>query len=159
MIPTGLGNRLRLALGVACVIAGAVTLVSHVPRTVRSMNATERSDVLTSALDRLIKTGDTLDIPSDLQTHALAAIPPGSEYALLLPPTVTPAAEKSYGMDQFAHDVVGAWLRYLLLPSRPVADPGQARYIVCWGCDTTPWDGHTDWLWRNDKGAAIGRVQ
>jgi hypothetical protein len=32
------------------------------------------------------------------------------------------------------------------------------EYVICWGCDTSPWDGRTTWLFRNDQGVAIGRV-
>ena len=158
MIPADLGNQIRLVVGAVCVLGGSYLLASHLPNTVRTMNAAVRSDASFTPVYRLVRTGDTLDIPRDLQEQALELIPPGSQYALLLPPTLTEAAQKSYKIDPFAYAVVGDWLRYLLLPSRPVAGPGQARYIICFGCDTTPLDGPTTWLWRNDQGAAIGRV-
>jgi hypothetical protein len=98
-----------------------------------------------------------LGISRDLQAQALADIPPGSKYVLLLPGDPQ-TASAGYGIGPVAYETVGPWLNYLLLPSRPVP-PEQARYVICWGCDTSPWDHRTTWLYGNGQGVTIGRVR
>ncbi len=105
---------------------------------------------------RIVTSGDSLGLPSDMQVEALSVIPKGSDYTLLLPETVDGA--KSYGIAPVTYEVAFAWMRYLLLPDRPV-DPAHARYVICFACDTAPWDHRTSWLWKNDQGESIGRVR
>ena len=91
-----------------------------------------------------------------MQVEALSVIPKGSDYALLLPATI--GQTSAYGIEPITFEVAFAWMRYLLLPDRPV-DPAQARYVICFACDTSPWDHHTTWLWKNNQGESIGRVR
>ena len=151
-------RRLRLAVGLVCVGVAAFLFVVEVPRTVRALDASaaDNESSITSPVERLVRTGRSLDIPRDLQEAALADIPPGSRYALLVAPS-SPGAEKAYGIDDVASETIGPFLFYLLLPSLPV-DSTHPEYVICWGCDTSPWDGRTTWLFRNDQGVAIGRV-
>jgi hypothetical protein len=151
-------RRLRLAVGLLCVGMAAYLFVVEVPRTLRALSASaaDNDSSITSPVERLVRTGRSLDIPRDLQEAALADMPPGSRYALLVAPS-SPGATKVYGIDDVASETIGAFLYYLLLPSVPV-DSTHAGYVICWGCDTSPWDGHTTWLFRNDQGVAIGRV-
>ncbi len=130
-------------------------LVLHVPRVVRTMNTAARTAPNTQEY-RLIETGDTLDIPYELSYQALTLIPPRATWALLLPNQEI--ASDSYGIGAITYETVFPWLRYLLLPARPVADVAKPHYVICWGCNTAPWDHHTTWLWRGEDGAAIGRV-
>jgi hypothetical protein len=104
-----------------------------------------------------VTAGDEQGISADLQTGAMAVIPPGSTYALLLP-TDQAAGTRIYGIQPVTFATTGPYLFYELLPSVP-ASPATARYIICWGCDTTPWDGRTTWLYTDPHGVAIGRVR
>jgi hypothetical protein len=147
----------RLAVGCGCVSVAAVLLIVHTPRVIRSANGTVRSDAyIVDSTDRTLTSGDMLGVSRTLQVEALAVIPRGAAYVLALPATVAKGAR--YGIAPVTYDVTFAWLRYLLLPDRPV-EPSEARYVICWGCDRTQWNGHTRWLWRNDQGQAIGRVR
>jgi hypothetical protein len=147
----------RLVVGLACVAGAVVLFAVKVPKTVNSLNASVRADAyITDPLGRQLTSGDMLGISRDLQAEALADIPAGSTYALLLPASEQ-AANDGYGIGPVAYVTAGPWLNYLLLPSYPVP-PDQARYIVCWGCDTSPWDHHTTWLYENGQGVTIGRV-
>jgi hypothetical protein len=49
-------------------------------------------------------------------------------------------------------------MQFMLLPRRRV-DPDEAQYVLCYACDTGPWDHRTDWLWKNEHAEAIGRVR
>jgi hypothetical protein len=147
----------RFVVGLACVAAAAALFVLKVPKTVSGLNATVRADAyITDPVGRQLTSGDVLGISRDLQAQALANIPPGSKYALLLPANEQ-AASSGYGIGAVAYETVGPWLNYLLLPSYQVTSE-QARYVVCWGCDTSPWDHRTKWLYVDGQGVAIGRV-
>lgn len=151
-------DRVRLAIGAACVLAAAWLFATRVPQAVRSMNASVRSDayVENDPTERVLTSGDILGIPFRLQLEALTLIPKRSDYALLLPPSEQDGAP--YGIAPITYATVGPFLRYLLLPALPVS-PSVAHYVICWGCDTAPWDHRTTWLWNNDQGQAIGRVR
>ena len=134
-------GRVRFAIGVGCVIVAVGALVLYVPRTVRSMNDTARASPK-GVEYRSLYTGDTLGIPFTLQSEAISLIPPHARYALLLPASQDTAAA-TYGIGEITYVTVLPWLRYLLLPALPVENPKQAQYIICWGCNTAPWDHHT----------------
>ncbi len=156
MTRPGLADRVRFGIGATCVAVAAALFAVHVPRTIRSMNGTVRYlSYLKTPSDRVFTTGDSLDIPLELQVEALALIPQGSDYALLLPPDEQTAGTDGIGSITYA--TVGPFLRYLLLPAVP-ADPAEAHYVICWHCDTSALDGHTTWLWKGDQGDAIGRA-
>jgi len=158
MVPAGLGNRIRFAAGAACVLVAATLFVTKVPDAYRSASATADSNrKYDTPTYRLLSTGDMLDIPYELSAAAFQYIPPGAAYKVVLPGTPE-AAQAGYGIQPITYDTFAPWLRYLLLPAKPVDASEQAPYIVCWGCDTTPYDTHTDWLWHNDQGAGIGHV-
>jgi hypothetical protein len=151
-----LADRARFAIGAGCVAVAAALLLLHVPRAVRTMDATARDDTGFSVEYRELRTGDVLGLPYDLQDEALQLIPKDADYALLLPPDADSAA--AYGINTITYATAAPYLLYLLLPARP-ADPGVARYVICWHCDAKPWDGRTTWLWQQtDEGEAIGRV-
>jgi hypothetical protein len=148
---------LRLAVGVGAVVAAGLVLVVHLPRAVHAMNAAVRYDAYAhTAQDRLLTSGDMQGLPFALQAEALQLIPPRSDYAVLLPATPDEAA--GYGINSITYQTAVPFLRYLLLPSWPV-DASKARYVICFGCDTAPWDHRTRWLWTDGKGNAIGKVE
>jgi hypothetical protein len=139
------------------VLAAAGVFALKIPQAIESLNRSVRGDAyITDPVGRELTSGDSLGLPRDLQIAAMSDIPKNSDYALLLPPTVAAAA--TYGINSIAFDVALPWLRYLLLPARPTT-PEQAHYVICWGCNTDPWDHRTTWLWRNDQGQAVGRVR
>lgn len=148
--------RWRLAVGVACVASAAIIVVEHAGSTVSSLDGQLTTDAyIHDSLTRVVTTGDGLGIPYALQVAALEDIPSGSSYALLLP--ASQAVANVYGIDALAFGTAPAWFTYLLLPDEPAA-ASAARYVICWGCDTAPWDPHTDWLWEG-QGEAVGRVR
>jgi hypothetical protein len=149
-------ERARFLVGVVCVAVAASLAIRDVPRTLASSDARLRSYAyLTGAQDRLLTTGDGLGIPRALQVAALTEIPPRSPYAFLF--VSSQEAANRRGIAPITYETVAPWLRYLLLPSEPVS-PGQARYVICWLCETSRWQHRVVWLWRADPGMAVGRV-
>jgi hypothetical protein len=151
-------SRARFAIGVVCVLAAAALLILKVPRTIGNLDSSVRGNAyITDPIGRSLTEGDMLGISRDLQLQAIAKIPRGSAYAVLLP-SDQQLASSGYGIEPVTYETLAPWLNYLLLPSRQVS-PKDARYVICWGCDTTPWDHRTTWLFDNDQGVAIGRVR
>jgi len=149
---------LRRLAGFACVAAAAWLFVIEVPKTVHAINGVVSYDgYVTGPQDRLLTSGDILGISRDLQVQAIANIPPGSSYALLLDDNKS-TAQAVYGISTVTAETIGPFLNYLLLPSRPASSIQAGTYLICWGCDTTPWDHRTHWLFTNSHGVAIGRV-
>jgi hypothetical protein len=148
---------LRSVVGLACVVSAVALFALKVPATVRALDSAVTADAyIVDPVGRSLTSGDILGISRDLQAEALTKIPPGSAYALLLPDEQSASA--GYGIGPVAYETVRPWLDYLLLPSRQVPAE-QARYVICWGCDTSGWDHRTTWLYGNDEGVAIGRVR
>jgi hypothetical protein len=155
-LPVSLAARGRLAVGLACVAVAVVALVWKAPQVFNALNASVRADSYVQGQEgRSLTVGDGLGIPYDLQVAALTDIPKGSGYAVLLPPTAQAAAARN--IPSLAYGVVPAWLEYLLLPDTP-APPAAGRYLICWGCNTAPWDSRTTWIWQG-QGASIGLVR
>ncbi len=157
MTLSALADRARFGVGAACVLVAACLFVVHAPRAIRTMNATVKTDAyITNPLERVLTSGDMQGLPYDLQVEALDLIPKSSDYAFLLPADVDSAG--AVGINSITFATAGPFLRYLLLPARPV-DPTEAHYVICWHCDRTPWNARTDWLWQTDQGEAIGQVK
>ena len=50
---------------------------------------------------------------------------------------------------------VDGWFQYLLMPRRPTAD---ATWIICYGCDTSKFEGKYGVRWHDSDGISIGRL-
>ena len=130
----------------------------YVPHAVRVLDGLARGNgYLIDDQDRLLDIGrhpGTASSAADRGTRADLCL---ANYAVLMPATLADAAP--YGINAITMEGGPAFLRYLLLPRWQVADQTLARYVICFGCDTTPWDHRTIWLWKDVKGDAIGRVR
>ena len=144
----------RFLAGVLCVVVATYVLLDKTPAAFRTFSAAEQQNSWRSPLQRLVHTGDVNGIEHDFQEGALAFVPPRSTFAVLVPPNV--AIAQKYGIAQVAVDVSSDYFRYLLLPSRLV-DVSKAQYLLCFGCDTTPYKQVT-WLWQNTNGDGVARV-
>lgn len=147
---------LRFVAGLLCVVVASGVLVARAPAAFREFIAAEKNDSWRTPLGRLVHTGDVNGFPHDFQQGALDFVPPGSTFAVLPPPSAE-IGEKYYGIPPVALDTVSPYFRYLLLPSRLVPAE-EAQYVLCFACDTDPWDARTTWLWHNTNGMAVGRV-
>jgi hypothetical protein len=147
---------LRFVAGVLCVVVAAGVLIERWPTAFRGFNTAVKYDSWRPPIRRLVHTGDVNGIPHDFQEAALAYVPPRSTFAVL-PPTSVESAAKYYGIPAVALDAVDPYFQFLLLPSRLVA-PEDAQYVLCFACDTSPWDARTTWIWKNTNGDGVGRV-
>ena len=146
----------RFGAGVLCVAAAAAALAVRAPHAFRSFDAAAHDNAWRSPIQRLVHTGEITGINAGVQEAALQYVPPRSTFAVLTPPSLDAAAH--YGFGQVTIDAAPAYFEYLLLPARLVP-PERAQYVICFGCDTSPWDPKTTWLWRDTAGDSIGRVR
>jgi hypothetical protein len=159
-------SRIGLAGGVVCVAVTFGVLLYQAPRTFDSLNRNAGDNAWRTRLDRLVAPGNFTGIDEQFQEHALALVPRDATFTVVPPPSPE-VAEKDYGMNAITQEGLALWLRYLLMPARET-DPGSAQYVLCYGCDTRPWDAVTTWLWISDRGLStnvrqhglrIGRVR
>jgi hypothetical protein len=79
-----------------------------------------------------------------------------NEAQILIPKTQTFRVRVGPGLREptpLTSVFVESWYRYFLMPRRPADD---ARWIICYGCDTSELGGYTP-RWRDDRGISIGR--
>jgi len=159
-------SRIGLVGGLLCVAVSFGVLLYEVPRTFDAFNRDADESSWRNRLDRLVEPGNIVGIDKQFQEHALSLVPKDATFTVVPPPSPE-VAEKDYGMNAITQEGLALWLRYLLMPARET-DPGSARYVLCYGCDTRPWDGVTTWLWISDRGRStsvrqhglkIGRVR
>ena len=156
----------RLGGGLLCVVVSLGVLLYQGPRTWNALDRNANENSWRNKLDRLVAPGGFTGIDKQFQEHALLLVPKDATFTVVPPPSPE-VAEKDYSMNAITQEGLAPWLRYLLMPARET-DPGSARYVLCYGCDTRPWDAVTTWLWISDRGQStsvrqhglkIGRVR
>jgi hypothetical protein len=148
---------LRFVVGLLCVLAVVWVLAGQVPDRLRWTDAAVDANAWRSPFRRLVHTGESYLIPTEFQRAAIDYVPPHSTFAVLPPPSYEEAAA-GYGIQPITLIVLPFYLQFLLLPAREV-DPRAAQYVVCFACDTEPWDKRTTWLWKDTAGNSIGKVE
>ncbi len=149
-------SRLQLLAGLSAVLIVGGAVIARVPQALRATRVAYRAVPSGNGLARELAPGDALGIDHDYQLQALALIPRGATFAVLRPFN-TDVALNFYRLDPAAFEALPAYFQYLLSPAREVSG-SVAQYILCYACNTTPWDGRTDWLFTGINGEAIGRV-
>jgi hypothetical protein len=149
-------DRVRRLVGFGCVVVAFVTFGLEAVPSYRHFESAYQADAWRTPLDRQTATGDILGLDREYQLRALALIPRTATFAVLPPPSPAVAAQ-AYGINSITFNALPGFFLYWLLPAREVA-PEKARYILCYGCDTTPWTHRTTWLFTNTHGDLIGRV-
>jgi hypothetical protein len=157
------GTVVRAVLAAALVLATLAVLAVRIPDAVRALSGTARSQVGRGELDGALAAADSLDVNNDFVRQTVALIPRHARYAVLIP-TDPNAAQQSYGVSPVTLQALPDFLREVLLPRRDVETQDRVNppvpvggYVICFYCDTSPWDHRTRWLWTSE-GADIGRV-
>jgi hypothetical protein len=150
-------QRLSRPLTLGLVAIAAIVLAIEVPSALNLFDDTARTNAQRDRPGRLLLAADSLNVDNDFVLAALSTLPQDARYAVLLPPTPE-VAQSQYGIDPLTLQGLGAYMEFMLLPRRRV-DPDDAQYVLCYACDTGPWDHRTDWLWRNEHAEAIGKVR
>lgn len=108
-----------------------------------------------SPLGRNTAAADGLAIDNEFVSQALTLVPQGATFAVALPPSQ--AVAQQYGIPPVTLAALAPYMQDLLLPRREV-DPGHAQYLLCYACNTDPYDPHMQRLWQSPKGYVIGRL-
>jgi hypothetical protein len=147
----------RRLVGVVLVAVSGIVLALQLPGTFRSFNDEAAANAKRAVDGGVGLSADSLDINNDFVTAALQAVPTTARYAVLGPPTAQIALD-TYGISSLTLLALPDYMQTLLLPRRQVP-PDRAGWILCYACDTSPWDGRTTWVWKNDQADAIGKVR
>ncbi|MEI8105177.1 MAG: hypothetical protein WCH31_04950 [Actinomycetes bacterium] len=152
----GRAERLRRAVGLGLAIVAILSAAARAPGAFDYVLGQHREAAGRTAADRTLATGNILGIDRAYQSAALSLVPPTATFAVLV--SSSPAvAERDYGINSLTYVALPRYLLFLLMPAREV--PARtAQYVLCYGCNTDPWDGRTDWLYSDLHGHAIGRV-
>ena len=96
--------------------------------------------------DRHIAGGNSIVVDQEAADEADVLIPRTETFRVRVGPGLRNATS-------LTSTYVESWYRYFLLPRRPSLD---ARWIICYGCDTSEL-GSYQVLWRDNNGISIGR--
>lgn len=136
--------------------AAAVALLVRLPGAIHDFDASASSNDSRDAASRLIAGADGLAIDNDFALAAVRLVPAGSTFVVEQPPNEQEA--KPYGIVPTTLAALQPYMQNLLLPARMVADPRKAQYLLCYACNTDPFDPHMTRLWQSPKGYVIGRL-
>ncbi len=149
-------RRARRIVAVVLVLAAAVALLFRLPGALRQFDDQAAKNAAGGEQGRLLATADSIDVDNDFVLAALDTLPSNATYTVQLPPNADVAAS-SYGIGALTISALPGYMRFVLLPRLEVA-PDEAQYVLCYACDTAPWDHKTSWLWKNEHAVVIGKV-
>jgi hypothetical protein len=146
----------RLVAGLSLTVAAVVILTLRIQSTVDYMRGTAAAEVGRNDEGGALAAADMVGLNDDFVRAAIHVLPRSARFAALVPDPFQ--AQKTYGVSPTTIEAVPDLMREVLLPRREVVTPGKGTYIVCYLCDTSPWDRRTHWLWRGSAGGLIGLV-
>jgi len=131
---------IALALGV-----GAV----YYYKALAQLGDTASGNALLTFDDREIAGGNSVIVDQAAAYEARSLIPVAAAYRLVVGPQLRRRTE-------LTEKYVDGWFRYFLMPRRPRLD---ARWIICYGCDTSALGGVYVVRWRDDIGISVGQLR
>jgi hypothetical protein len=137
----------RLAAASCAVVAIAV-LVYEVPHAVHTLGREAKANSVLSFADREIAGGNSILVDQFAAYEARGLIPASETFRVVTGPNLKEATPLTL-------QAVSPWLSYFLMPRR---QEGGARWVVCYGCDTSKLGGAYKALWQDDKGISVGTV-
>jgi hypothetical protein len=147
----------RRALAVAFVAAAAVVFLVRLPATFDDLDSRASVNAKQSPIGRTIQAADGLGIEDQFAVEALMLLPQHATYVVAEPSS--PKAAQTYGISPTTLLALDGYMRFLLLPRREVS-PSSAQYLLCYACDTDPFDKRgLKRLWTDPHGFVIGRIE
>ena len=129
----------RLGVAVCVALTLALGLV-YFAKAVDRLRTDARANAAASFDDRQFGGGISLGVDQEALQEARGRIPEHARYRLVVGPSAP-------NVDHFA--------RYFLMPRRP--DP-EARWVLCYDCDLSPFGDELHVVWQNDAGIVLGRL-
>ncbi len=155
-IPKSRPQLLALLVAIGCAVAVTYSLGMRIHPAYDEFQTNYHDNAWRNPFERKLATGDTMGFDFEFQKAALSILSGRSTFAPIAPAT-TEIAQSSYGINDITYNAIPSYFAYFLLPNREVA-PEDAQYILCYGCDTTPWDHRVTWLYNDSHGYSIGKV-
>lgn len=137
----------RVAVVVAVAAATIVGLVYFAKALSRLDDLATANSALSFA-DRDIAGGNSIIVDQDAAYEARALIPAAATYRIVTGSSLKNPTPLTAGF-------VVNWFTYFLMPRRP---SDSARWVVCYGCDTTRLGGPYTIRWHDDNNISIGQV-
>jgi len=110
-----------------------------------------------SAATRTIQGADGLAIDNTFAEQALTLLPSRAAYVVAMPQSQQVANQ--YHIPPTTMNALPLYMQFLLLPRRQV-DAAHARYVLCYACDTDPFDRRgMKRLWTDPQGYVIGELR
>jgi len=148
--------RIGRAFAIAAAATAAIVFLARVPATVRDFDGRATFNAHETPVGRVIQGADGLDIDNDFLVQAMTLLPPHATYTLQLPQSLQVA--RGYGIVPTTFHALPGYVNYVVLPRRS-ADPQRAQYLLCYACDTDPFDDRMHRLWTDPHGYVIGRLE
>jgi hypothetical protein len=133
-----------------------VVLAVRLPTAFDDLQAARSADVGRNEAGGALAVADTLSIDNDFMRAAVELVRAPARFAVLYPSAESAAT--TYNIAPITLEALQPLMQEVLLPAREEPQPVRGGFLLCYVCDTGPWDARTHWLWRDGKGAAIGRV-
>jgi hypothetical protein len=128
-----------------CVAVTIVAVVDHYPQTFADANRTARANAALDYLDREVGGGNSVLPDQAMAIEARGLIPPDDSFRV-------DVGDPHEGWTELATpDALETYMRYFLLPRRP---RGDARWILCFGCERNAYPG-SQVVWEDDEGLSI----
>jgi len=143
-------SRRVVRLGVAlCVALAAVFGLVYTAQAVERLQEKAQENAALNYDDREFGGGNSLGVDKAAFYEARALIPREARYRLV----TGPALDTS---NPLTKPHIEEYARYFLMPRRPA---GDARWIICYGCDRSRLGRRFQVLWQNGSGIAVGRLR
>ena len=135
-------------VGVVLLVAVAtLAVVVSYPGLLRELGDDAAANTALSYADREIAGGNGIVVDQEAVYAARSLIPQHASYHV--------AVGAGYVGQELTRDHVASYYRYFLMPRRPVEN---ARWVVCYGCDTSQYGDETEVVWSGDEDISILRV-
>jgi hypothetical protein len=138
----------REAGAVLCAAFALVVGCVYLVKAVRHLGGVATANDALSYSDREIAGGNSILVDQSAAYQARALIPRDSTYRVRVGPGLRNPTPLTV-------TYVESWFRYFLLPRRSAAD---ARWIICYGCDTAELGSSYSTRWKDEDGISIGRI-
>jgi hypothetical protein len=137
----------RLLVTLIVAIATCIGLV-HYLKALSQLGDRASSNSALGFADREIAGGNSILVDQRAAYEARGLIPEEGTYRVVVGPNLRERTE-------LTDTYVSGWFTYFLMPRRP---SDMARWVICYGCDTSTLGGSYEVRWHDDKGISIGRV-
>ena len=118
-------------------------------KAISQLGSTASSNSSLAFDDREIAGGNSVIVDQAAAYEARSLIPVSAAYWLV-------PGQRLRGRTELTEKYVGDWFRYFLMPRRPGLD---ARWVICYGCDTSALGGVYVVRWQDDKGISVGQLR